>query len=199
VLALGFLLTGGVGGIWYYGSPKYTDVGYRPEQPVPYSHKLHVGDLGMDCRYCHTTVERSAKANIPPTATCMNCHTLVRPTSEALAPIRASFAENKPMEWIRVHDLPDFAYFSHSSHIRVGVGCESCHGNVAQMEIVQQTEPLSMGWCLDCHRNPDQHLRPMSEITTMGWVPPDNQAEFAARVKAEKNINPPEDCSACHR
>lgn len=201
VLALGavLLLSGVTGFFWYFGSPDYTDVGYRPVQPVAYSHKLHAGDLGMDCRYCHSNVEVSQEANIPPTQTCMNCHTLVKPESEKLAPVRESWLTGKPLAWVRVHKLPEYAYFSHVPHLRAGVGCESCHGNIAEMEVVMQTQPLSMGWCLDCHRNPDKYLRPTTEITTMGWQPPEDQLVFAAKVKKEKNIAPPEECSACHR
>ncbi len=188
-----------VWGVWYYFSPKYTDVGYRPVQPVPYSHKLHAGDLGIDCRYCHTTVEVSAWANVPPTQTCMNCHKLILPESEKLLPVRESYATGNPIEWIRVHHIPDFAYFNHSAHLRAGVGCASCHGNVAQMEVVQQVQPLSMGWCLDCHRKPDMHLRPHDQITNMEWTPPDDQMSFAKRIKEELQIKPPVDCSGCHR
>ena len=196
----GFLLLGGsVGFFWYYGSPKYLEVGYRPKQPVPYSHKLHAGDLGIDCRYCHNFVEKSAEANIPPTQTCMNCHTLILPESEKLLPVRESWATGKPLQWIRVHKLPEYAYFDHSAHLRAGVGCASCHGNVAEMDEVMKVEPMSMGWCLDCHRNPDMHLRPLDQITNMKWVPPPNQLEYAARIKKERNIAPPENCSACHR
>ncbi|RMD93312.1 MAG: cytochrome C [Calditrichaeota bacterium] len=193
------LVSGIVGFFWYYGSPWYTDVGYRPKQPVPYSHKLHAGDLGIDCRYCHNFVEVSAEANIPPTQTCMNCHTLILPESKKLLPIRESWATGKPMQWIRIHKLPDYAYFDHSAHLRAGVGCSDCHGRIDQMEVVEQVKPLSMGWCLDCHRNPDMHLRPLSEITNMKWIPPKDQLEFAARVKRERHISPPENCSACHR
>ena len=188
-----------VGFFWYFGSPKYTDVGYRPRQPVPYSHKLHAGDLGMDCRYCHNYVEVSAKANIPPTQTCMNCHTLIKTDSEKLSVVRESWANNKPIAWVRVHKLPDFVYFDHSAHLRAGVGCQSCHGTISEMEVVMQMEPLSMSWCLDCHRNPDKYLRPQLEITNMKWVPPVDQLEFARQVKKEKNIVPPLDCSGCHR
>ncbi len=188
-----------VWGVWYYFSPKYTDVGYRPVQPVPYSHKLHAGDLGIDCRYCHTTVEVSAWANVPPTQTCMNCHKLILPESEKLLPVRESYATGKPIEWIRVHHIPDFAYFNHSAHLRAGVGCASCHGNVAQMEVIQQVQPLSMGWCLDCHRKPDMHLRPHDQITNMEWTPPEDQMSFAKRIKEELQIKPPVDCSGCHR
>lgn len=188
-----------ISGIWYYFSPEYTDVGFRPVQPVPYSHKLHAGDLGIDCRYCHTTVEGTAKANVPPTKTCMNCHTLIKPESEKLAPVRQSFATGQPIMWTRVHDLPGYAYFDHGAHVRAGVGCVSCHGNVAEMEVVEQKEPLSMGWCLECHRNPGPNLRPVDQVTNMDWTPPADQAEFAKRSIDEKKLNPPVDCSGCHR
>ena len=186
-------------GIYYFGSPKYTDVGYQPEQPVPYSHLLHADTLGMDCRYCHTGVEVSAVAMVPPTQTCMNCHTMILPESELLAPIRESWNTGKPVECVRVHNIPDYAYFNHSAHLKVGIGCESCHGNIASMAIVRQTQPLSMRWCLDCHKDPSDHLRPLSDVTKMNWVAPANQKEFAAKVIAEKRLNPPIDCSGCHR
>ena len=188
-----------VGGVWYYGSPKYTDAGYRPEQPVPYSHALHAGELGIDCRYCHVSVESSPVANIPPTQTCMNCHKIVARDSELLAPIRDSFASGRPMRWIRVHSLPGYAYFNHSAHVRAGVGCISCHGPIHEMEVVMQVEPLSMSWCLDCHRNPAPHLRPTDEVTNMEWFPPRDHAEFAQQAMIDKNLNPPLDCSGCHR
>jgi len=185
--------------VWYYFSPEYTDVGYRPVQPVPYSHKLHAGDLELDCRYCHAQVEVAAVASVPPTQVCMNCHQLVKRDSPLLAPIRESFATGQPMRWVRVHKIPDYAYFNHGVHIRAGVGCQSCHGNVRAMEVITQEEPLSMSWCLDCHRNPDQHLRPLDQITNTNWKPPADQAARAAVFKAERNLHPPEDCSACHR
>ncbi|MFN3386169.1 MAG: cytochrome c3 family protein [Candidatus Thermochlorobacter sp.] len=188
--------------IWYYWSPKALDVGYRPKQPVPYSHKLHAGDLGMDCRYCHTTVEKAASASVPPTQTCMNCHEKhVLPNSEKLLKVRESWTAGKPIEWIKVHKVPDYAYFNHSVHVNVGIGCQSCHGNVAQMDErgVMQVEALSMGWCLDCHRNPDPHLRPVNEVTNMNWVVPANHTEFVSELKAKRKINPPTECSACHR
>ena len=188
--------------IWYYFSPKYTDVGYQPVQPVPYSHALHVGELGLDCRYCHSSVETAAVASIPPTATCMNCHQLVGRDKETLEPIRQSFSTGKPMRWIRIHKMPDYAYFDHSMHLRAGVGCSSCHGDVAAMEVVQQIEPLSMGWCLDCHRDPTPHLRPRSELFNTAWQPPDDpqqQVAFASQVSQDLVLAPPEDCSACHR
>jgi hypothetical protein len=193
------IIVGAVGFVWYYFSPWYTDVGYRPEQPVPFSHKLHNDDLGIDCRYCHNLVEVSPHANVPPTQTCMNCHTLIKPESEKLARIRESWNLKKPMQWVRVHKLPDYVYFDHSVHLRAGVGCASCHGNINQLEVVRQNMPLSMSWCLDCHRDPDMHLRPVSEITDMYWTPPDDQLARARTIRAKKDINPNTDCSACHR
>ncbi len=186
-------------GFWYLGSPLNTDVGYRPRQPVDYSHKLHAGDLGIDCRYCHISVETSPVAGIPATQICMNCHTLVGVESDKLLPVRESLSKNQPIEWVRVHNLPDFAYFDHSLHLNAGVGCKSCHGRIDQMIVVTQAEPLSMGWCLDCHRDPDKHLRPLNEITNMEWTPPLNQAEIALKIKLERNLSPSEDCTGCHR
>ena len=193
------IVVGGVGFFWYYGSPKYTDAGYRPAQPIPYNHKTHAGNNGIDCRYCHTSVEYSAQAAIPPLQTCMNCHTMIRTESDTIKTMTASYVSGEPIQWVRVHNIPDYAYFNHSIHIAKGVGCASCHGRVDQMEKVEQVQPLSMGWCLDCHRNPDQHLRPLDQVTNMEWQPSDDQAEYAKRVKAERNINPPTDCAACHR
>ena len=186
--------------LYYGGSPRVTDVGYMPEQPVPYSHALHAGELGIDCRYCHTTVDRGAKANVPPTATCMNCHTGIYPESPKLLPVRDSYATGMPVRWVRVHDLPDYVYFNHSAHVTRGVGCVSCHGRVDKMEVVYQAEPLSMGWCLDCHRNPGPHLRPLEYVTDLAWTPPEQEAGArASELRARFNINPSEDCSTCHR
>ena len=184
----------------YYASPMYTDVGYRPNQPVPYSHKVHAGDLGLDCRFCHTGVETSPVAGLPPTQTCMNCHNMIKADSENLTLVKESMSSGYPMQWVRVHKSPDYVYFDHSAHITAGVGCTSCHGRIDEMEIVSQEEPLSMGWCLDCHRNPDDHLRPASEVTNMSWTPPANQAEFAASQKQLLDIQAPiTDCTGCHR
>ena len=190
------------GGVTYYFSPEFTDVGYRPEQPVEFSHKLHAGDLGLDCRYCHNTVEEAAHAAVPPTATCMNCHKYVKTDSEKLALVRESYEEDKPIPWVRVHMLPDFAYFDHSIHVAAGVGCASCHGRIDQMDVVRQVEPLSMGWCLDCHRNPEPNLRPKGRdlVTKMDYIPgheawcdPANDPDRGCEVI------PPEHCSGCHR
>jgi hypothetical protein len=180
-------------------SPKATDVGYMPTQPVPYSHALHVGQLGMDCRYCHTGVEVAAAAAIPPTQTCMNCHSKVRANSEKLIPVRESYATGMPVPWIRIHDLPDYVYFDHSAHVRRGVGCVSCHGRIDAMEVVFQAEPLSMGWCLECHRSPENHLRPVEFVTQLDWVPEEDQLALGTRLRETNNINPPTDCNTCHR
>jgi hypothetical protein len=185
--------------VWYYFSPEYTDVGYRPEQPVFYSHALHAGELGLDCRYCHAGIEVSAVAPVPPVQVCMNCHQLVGRDLPAVQPLLESAAARRPIRWVRVHDLPDYAYFDHALHLRAGVGCSSCHGDVAAMAVVTQVEPLSMGWCLECHRNPGPHLRPYDQLTDTAWTPPENQSELAARFIEERAIAPPEDCSTCHR
>jgi hypothetical protein len=185
--------------VWYWFSPWYTDVGYRPEQPVPYSHKLHAGDLGLDCRYCHNTVERSAMAAIPPTSTCMNCHDLVKTESARLEKVRESNATGMPIEWIRVHQLPDFAYFNHSAHLAAGVGCASCHGRIDQMVVVRSETPVSMGWCLDCHRDPKPNLRPLDQITNMGWNPEATPYDPDRDPDRRRKVNPPTHCSGCHR
>ena len=153
----------------------------------------------MDCRYCHAAVEVSANATVPPTQICMNCHKLVLPNSEKLLPIRESFATGKPMQWVRVHKIPDYAYFNHGVHVRAGVGCETCHGTIADMEVVMQKKPLSMGWCLDCHRNPEPFLRPSDKVTAMHYVPPDDQATLGKQLREQKHLSPPTDCSGCHR
>lgn len=201
ILAAGVLVAGSsvVGGIWYYGSPKYLNMGYQPDQPVAYSHKLHAGDLGLDCRYCHTTVETSPRANVPPTATCMNCHKVVKADSELLAVVRDSHDSKKPIEWIKVYQLPGYAYFNHGSHVNAGVGCMSCHGNVAEMEVIAIAKPMSMGWCLDCHRQPESHLRPLDQVTNMQWVAPVNQSEIGLQMVIDRQLNPPKNCSGCHR
>lgn len=188
-----------IGLVWYGASPKTVAVGYQPEQPVPYSHALHAGELGIDCRYCHTTVEKAAMAAIPPTETCMNCHQRVRTASPRLEPVRQSAQTGAAVEWIKVHDLPDYVYFNHSAHVTRGIGCVSCHGRVDQMPVVYQHETLSMGWCLDCHRAPENHLRPPSEVTNMQWQPPEEQLAFGMKQREEGHINPPTDCSTCHR
>jgi hypothetical protein len=187
--------------VWYGFSPKTTDVGYEPKQPVPYSHALHAGQLGMDCRYCHNTVEQTAHAAIPPTATCMNCHANIHTASDKLQPVRDSWTSGDPVEWVKVHDLADFVYFNHSAHVTRGVGCVTCHGRVDQMEEVYQKETLSMSWCLTCHRNPEPNLRPPEEATNMTWTHPEgvDPIEYGKALREKNNLNPPTDCSTCHR
>ncbi len=155
--------------------------------------------MNIDCRYCHTGVEESNYASIPPTQTCMNCHKVVKNDSEKLAEVNKSWENNTPIEWVRIHKVPDYAYFNHSAHINVGVGCSSCHGRVDQMDVVYQVESLSMGWCLDCHRNPAPHLRPLDQVTDMNWLPNTHQIEIGAKLVKERDITPPEDCTGCHR
>jgi menaquinone reductase, multiheme cytochrome c subunit len=188
-----------VGLVWYGASPKTMAIGYMPDQPIPYSHALHAGDMGLDCRYCHNTVEKSAHASIPPTETCMNCHTRVKTKSPRLEPLRDSWESGKPVVWTEVHHVPDYVYFNHSAHVTRGVGCVSCHGRVDEMKQVFQHEELSMGWCLDCHRAPENHLRPVSEVTNMQWAAPEGQLESGTRLKEANHINPPTDCTTCHR
>ena len=173
----------------------------RP-QPVQFSHKHHVGDDGIDCRYCHTSVETAPSAGIPPTQTCMNCHNQIWSDSPYLEPVRASFRENKPIEWERVHDLPEYAYFNHSIHVSKGVGCASCHGDVSSMPAIYQENTLQMEWCLQCHRNPENFIRPKSEIYSMQWQDGDLDADERANLKKEYKIRSREmltSCSICHR
>ena len=179
--------------------PTTREVGYQPVQPVPYSHALHAGEMGIDCRYCHTTVEVTGHAAVPPTDTCLNCHELIRNDSEKLIPVLESRATGMPVEWVRVHDLPDFVYFDHSAHVTRGISCVSCHGRVDKMEEVHQEEPLHMGWCLRCHRHPEEHLRPPELATALDWVPEEDQRMMGLRLMEQNNIHPSEDCSTCHR
>ena len=183
-------------------SPYYTNQNISREQPIQFSHKHHVGDDGIDCRYCHTGVETSAVAGIPPTKTCMNCHSVLFNSSAYLEMVRESYRTGKSIEWVRVHRLPDFVYFNHSIHINKGVGCSSCHGPVNQMPLVFQASTLLMQWCLDCHRNPEQVLRPKDQIFNMDWKAPENEAELGARLRVEYKIRTTAEltsCSVCHR
>jgi hypothetical protein len=198
--------------VWYWFSPKHTDVGYQPEQPVPYSHKLHAGDLGIDCRYCHTYAEKGPAAGVPPTQTCMNCHSQVKTNSPKLKPVRDSWESGDPVKWVRIHKIPDYAYFDHSAHLNIAggkaaVGCVECHGRVDQMVVVQQVEPLSMGWCLECHRSARGRsgnvqsgvmLRPRNEVANMTWEPSESWTKEANEI-AKGLVSPTVSCSGCHR
>ena len=198
-----------LGGVVAWGlSPSTLDVGYQPKQPVPFSHALHAGKLKMDCRYCHQTVEKSAHASVPATATCIKCHSgtdgtpatvAVHSKSPKLLPVRESVASGDSVEWTKVHDLADYSYFNHSAHVTRGVGCVSCHGRVDKMEEVVQVAPLSMGWCLECHRDPAKHLRPLDKITAMDWVPEESQEVIGARLLEALHIESKTNCSTCHR
>jgi hypothetical protein len=169
------------------------------EQPVQFSHQHHAGGLGIDCRYCHATVEKTPSAGIPPTKTCMNCHSQIWITSPYLEVVRASFRDDKPLHWLRVHDLPDFVYFNHSVHVKKGVGCSTCHGRVDRMPLMRQEAPLQMGWCLDCHKNPAKYVRPRELVTQMDYVPPANQMEVGERLVKAYQVQSLTSCSTCHR
>jgi hypothetical protein len=182
-------------------SPYTTKQGIVLTQPVPFSHEHHVAGLGIDCRYCHTSVETSRFAGIPPTATCINCHKLIWADSDMLEPVRASLRDERPIVWTRVHDLPDFAYFDHSIHVAKGVGCASCHGRVDQMPLMRQAAPLQMEWCVACHRHPETEVRPRAEVFNMKWEATD-RAVLGPRLVKEYGIRSARDltsCSTCHR
>jgi hypothetical protein len=168
------------------------------DQPVPFSHKHHVSGLGIDCRYCHTTVETAAFADIPPVETCMTCHSQIWSQSPMLEPIRQSYRTGEPLEWTRVHDLPDFVYFDHSIHVNKGIGCVSCHGEVDQMPLTWQVNSLQMDWCLDCHREPERFVRPKERVFDMEWQP-ENQLELGTQLVNEYKIRKLTDCYTCHR
>ena len=176
-----------------------TQVAVPRNQPVPFSHKHHVSGIGLDCRHCHTSVEESAFAGLPATKTCMTCHSQVWSDSPMLEPVRASFRTDQPLEWTRVHDLPDFVYFNHSIHVKKGVGCVSCHGQVDQMPLVWKRQTLQMEWCLDCHRNPVGRLRPPEQVFNMSWQPGEDQRVLGAALVRENKIRNPTSCSDCHR
>ncbi len=182
-------------------SPYVTGENVTLRQPVPFSHKHHVGDDGIDCRYCHASVETSAFAGLPPTTTCMTCHSQLFTDAAMLAPVRESLAGHKPIRWQRVHRLPAYVYFDHSIHVAKGVGCSTCHGAVDTMPLMRQAAPLTMGWCLDCHRNPAPHLRPRSAIFDMHWTPPQDQLAEAKKLMVQYHIDTEHltDCSRCHR
>ncbi len=195
------LVAGGLLGlIMAIGSSSYvTRAQEYIDQPIQFSHLHHAGDDGIDCRYCHTSVETAAFAGIPPTKTCMNCHSQIWSTAPILEPVRASFREDQPLRWIRVHDLPDFVYFNHSIHVKKGMGCETCHGRVDEMPLMLQENSLQMEWCLTCHRNPEQFVRPRTEVFTMGYSPPVPQSEIGPRLVKEYGIQSLTSCSVCHR
>jgi hypothetical protein len=188
-------------GITYYFTPKYTRVGYMPTQPVPFSHNLHVTQIGMDCRYCHTAVEVSSHSNVPNTQTCMNCHSQVQAQSPKLQAVRDSWTTGQPVPWVRIHRAPDFVYFNHSVHVNRGVSCVSCHGQINRMEVVWHDQPQSMSWCLECHRAPETKIRPREHVFNLDWTPasPREQVVQGKKLVAEWDVRPPQSCSGCHR
>ena len=187
-------------GVDYYMTPKYTRVGYAPIQPVPYSHAKHVGELGLDCRYCHSTID-TAGAALPTSQTCMNCHTQIKAASPAIALVKDSFQTGRSIPWVHVHVMPSFVYFDHSIHVNRGVGCVECHGKVNEMDVVTQKQPMSMGFCLDCHRAPAERLRTKADIFNLDskTIAASQGIEAARTFVRDWNIKPPQTCSACHR
>jgi hypothetical protein len=183
-------------------SPWLTEARVVRVQPVPFSHKHHVGDIGIDCRYCHTSVEDSSFAGIPPTKTCMNCHSQVYSDSPTLEPIRQSFRNNTPLEWVRVNNLPEYVYFDHSIHLSKGVACVTCHGQVDEMPLMWRENTLTMEWCLDCHRDPARFVRPRGEVFALHWQPAEAQRTLGSRLVKQYAVRSPEEltnCSTCHR
>ncbi len=230
ILSLGVIGGTVTAAITYYATPKYTRVGYKPTQPVSYNHSFHAGQLGLDCRYCHHGVEKSSHANIPGAQVCMSCHKNIKANSPLLEPIRASYfgedtnkdgvlskeedinndgllSQGPAVPWVRIHKTPDYVYFNHAIHVNRGVSCVECHGRVDQMEVVHHDQPLSMAWCLECHRNPEKSLRPMTEVTNLGWKLESNesanltmaQAHAGLDIKNNWGVNPPLSCTGCHR
>ncbi len=208
LVVLGALATGAFGAFWYYWTPKYTRVGYMPAQPIPFSHKIHAGQLGIDCRYCHSFVETAAHSNIPTAQVCMGCHSQVQKENPKLAPLHEAWATGKSIPWVQVHKTPDHAYFNHSVHVNRGVSCVSCHGRVDQMDVVYHAESHTMKFCLDCHRAPENGLRPLDKVTDLGWAPTPKGKESAKQaqldlgneLKKQRDVNPPvNNCAGCHR
>ena len=190
-------------GVTYYMTPKYTRVGYAPVQPVPFSHAKHVGEVGLDCRYCHSNVDKSYHSNVPTSQTCMNCHNQIKTTSPVLAPVRESYETGKAVPWVWIHQTPDYAYFNHSIHVNRGVSCVECHGKVNEMDTVTHMQPLSMGFCIECHRNPEARLRNPKDVFNLDSKRLAEQGEAGMKQAAtfvhDWNVKPPQSCSGCHR
>jgi Cytochrome c7 and related cytochrome c len=180
-------------------SPWVTEARVPREQPIQFSHERHVAGNGIDCRYCHTSVEDSSFAGIPPTRTCMNCHSQIFANSPFLEPVRESFRSGRSIEWTRVHDLPDFVYFHHAIHVNKGIGCTTCHGQVDRMPLIWQEQSLQMEWCLECHRHPERYVRPRDQVFSVDYRPPGNQLEVGRRLVSEYRIQSQTSCSTCHR
>jgi hypothetical protein len=194
------LVGGGILSIMGLDRSEYiTEIGIAKVQPVQFSHRHHAGQLGIHCAYCHSSVEVSSFAGIPPTHTCMSCHSQIWINSPTLEPVRESYRSGQSIEWVRVHDLPDFVYFNHSIHINKGIGCASCHGRVDQMPQIYKAQSLQMQWCLDCHRQPERHIRPRDKVYDMAYQPAEDQMELGRRLVAEYKVQKLLDCYTCHR
>ena len=180
-------------------SPYFTEVNVARSQPVPFSHRHHAAELGIDCRYCHTSVENSSFAGIPPTETCMTCHSQMWATSPMLEPVRASYRSDRSIEWVRVNSLPDFVYFNHSIHVNKGIGCTTCHGPVGDMALTWRGNTLQMGWCLDCHRQPEQYVRPREYEFSIDYKAPSDQLALGGKLVDQYKIQKLTNCSTCHR
>jgi hypothetical protein len=190
--------------LWYAlyaigDSSYFTEVNVAHDQPVPFSHRHHAGELGIDCRYCHTSVEQSSFAGLPPTQTCMTCHSQIWVNSPMLEPVRSSYQTDKSIEWSRVNALPDFVYFDHSIHVSKGIGCTTCHGPVAEMALTWRANTLEMSWCLECHRHPERYVRPREEVFNADYRRPPNQLELGRKLAKEYKIHSLTNCDTCHR
>jgi formate-dependent nitrite reductase cytochrome c552 subunit len=201
IIYLGVLAAIATAGVTYYMTPKYTRVGYAPVQPVPFSHAKHVNEVGMDCRYCHSNVDKSYHSNVPTSQTCMNCHNQIKTTSPLLAPIRESYETGKAVPWVWIHKTPDYAYFNHSIHVNRGVSCVECHGKVNEMDVVTHMQPLSMGFCITCHRAPEARLRDPKDIYNLNSLPlvEQGRGQEAKDMIANWKVKAPQSCSGCHR
>lgn len=200
IIAAGILAVTAGGALYYLQrSPYVTRQHETREQPIPFSHQHHVGGMGVDCRYCHTAVEKSASAGIPPTKTCMNCHSQIWNDSPTLEPVRQSFREGRSIVWTKVNDLPDFAYFNHSAHVNKGMGCSTCHGRVDLQPLAWQEHSLQMEWCLECHRSPEKFVRPQDQVFNAAYVTPANQIELGKELVKKYGLKPRTSCSTCHR
>ncbi|HEX2862101.1 MAG TPA: cytochrome c3 family protein [Lacunisphaera sp.] len=203
LIFLGILGGVAAAGITYYATPAYLRVGYAPVQPVPFDHSLHAGQLGIDCRYCHSSVEKSATSGVPPAQTCMNCHSAIKTQSPLLEVVRQSYQSGDPVPWVKIHAVPDYVYFNHSVHVNRGVSCVECHGKVNEMTVVHQDQPHSMSWCLDCHRNPASRIRDPKDVFNLDS--PRLADQGPEGLKTAQNfvhnwkVLPPQSCSGCHR
>lgn len=203
MVILGVLMIGGgvTAGVWYYFTPEYTRVGYQPIQPVAFSHNIHAGQLGIDCRYCHSAVEKSWYSNVPTAGLCMNCHNQVLKDDSKLALVRDSAASGTPIPWVQIHKTPEFVYFNHSVHVNRGISCVECHGRIDQMDEVHEARSFSMTFCLSCHRDPAARIRPPDKITDLGWTAgsPEKQREMGTKFVHDWKVQSLQSCSACHR